>query len=59
MNTSFNVRGEPTVWTPEDAHRCLMRSEMDFLVVEDNLLAKRDQPTREQAEDWQSEFELD
>ncbi len=44
VNTSFNVRGEPIVCTPEDAYRCFMRTEMDYLVIENYLLAKSDQP---------------
>ena len=44
VNTSFNVRGEPIVCTPDDAYRCFMRTEMDFLVVGNYLLDKRDQP---------------
>jgi carbamoyltransferase len=59
VNTSFNVRGEPIVCTPEDAWRCFMRTEMDYLVVEDCLLAKPDQPAREKDESWMQEFELD
>jgi carbamoyltransferase len=59
VNTSFNVRGEPIVCTAEDAYRCFMRTEMDYLVVEDFLLMKRDQPIRKQDEAWKSEFELD
>lgn len=59
INTSFNVRGEPIVCTPEDAYRCFMRTEMDYLVVENVLLAKVDQPQREQDESWKDEFELD
>ena len=43
MNTSFNVRGEPIVCTPEDAFRCFMRTEMDYLVLENFILAKTDQ----------------
>jgi carbamoyltransferase len=43
VNTSFNVRGEPIVNTPEDAYKCLMRTEMDYLVVGDYLFAKSDQ----------------
>ena len=42
VNTSFNVRGEPIVCTPEDAYRCFMRTEMDYLVIENFLLAKRE-----------------
>lgn len=59
VNTSFNVRGEPIVCTPADAYRCFMRTEMDYLVVENLLLAKRDQPVVEKDESWQEEFELD
>ncbi len=59
VNTSFNVRGEPIVCTPEDAYRCFMRTEMDYLVLENFLLAKKDQPAREQDESWKTEFELD
>lgn len=44
VNTSFNVRGEPIVCTPEDAYRCFMRTEMDYLVIEDFLFNKKDQP---------------
>jgi carbamoyltransferase len=59
VNTSFNVRGEPIVCTPEDAYRCFMRTEMDFLVVENYLLDKRAQPEWEKDESWKTEFELD
>ena len=59
VNTSFNVRGEPIVCTPDDAYRCFMRTEMDYLVVENFLLSKTDQPNYEDSGDWQSEFELD
>ena len=59
VNTSFNVRGEPVVCSPEDAYRCFMRTEMDYLVLGDFLLDKRDQPVYEDATDWQKEFELD
>lgn len=59
INTSFNVRGEPIVASPEDAYRCFMRTEMDYLVMENILLAKRDQPKREQDDSWKDEFELD
>ncbi|MDW7772686.1 MAG: carbamoyltransferase [Desulfobulbaceae bacterium] len=59
INTSFNVRGEPIVCTPEDAYRCFMRTEMDFLVLENILLAKNDQPRVERDNSWQQEFELD
>ena len=59
INTSFNVGGEPIVCTPEDADRCFMRTEMDYLVVENFLLAKADQPEREADDSWKQEFELD
>jgi len=59
INTSFNVRGEPIVCTPEDSYRCFMRTEMDALVLETRVLHKADQPAFEDAGDWRSEFELD
>jgi carbamoyltransferase len=59
VNTSFNVRGEPIVCTPEDAWRCFMRTGMDYLVLENFLLAKTDQPAVERDDSWQQEFALD
>ena len=59
VNTSFNVRGEPIVNTPEDAYRCFMRTEMDYLVLENFLLSKKDQPVWAKDESWKEEFELD
>jgi carbamoyltransferase len=59
VNTSFNVRGEPIVCTPDDAYRCFMRTEMDFLVVGDYLLDKKEQPKLAETGDWRSEFKLD
>ena len=59
VNTSFNVRGEPIVCTPEDAYRCFMRTEMDYLVVENLLLNKADQPEWRKDDSWMKEFELD
>ncbi|MBU2676578.1 MAG: carbamoyltransferase [Gammaproteobacteria bacterium] len=59
VNTSFNVRGEPIVCTPDDAYRCFMRTEMDYLVIEDFLLDKKDQPEWKEKDKWQEEFELD
>jgi carbamoyltransferase len=59
INTSFNVRGEPIVCTPEDAYRCFMRTEMDYLAIENFLLDKKDQPCREKDDSWKTEFELD
>ncbi|MBD2550366.1 carbamoyltransferase [Microcystis elabens FACHB-917] len=59
VNTSFNVRGEPIVCTPDDAYRCFMRTEMDVLVLENQLLFKEEQPSRAREEGWKDEFELD
>ena len=59
VNTSFNVRGEPIVCTPEDAYRCFIRTEMDYLVLENYLLAKPDQPERPKDDAWKDEFALD
>jgi carbamoyltransferase len=59
VNTSFNVRGEPTVCTPEDAYRCFMRTGMDTLVLEACLLGKDGQPPYAEADDWRREFPLD
>jgi carbamoyltransferase len=59
VNTSFNVRGEPIVCTPDDAYRCFMRTEMDYLVIENFLLDKKDQPEWPEKDEWQQEFELD
>jgi carbamoyltransferase len=59
INTSFNVRGEPIVCSPEDAFLCFMRTNMDYLIMEDYLLDKRDQKVLENDVDWQKEFELD
>ena len=58
-NTSFNVRGEPIVCTPEDAYRCFMRTEMDYLVINNYLLAKSKQPQWQKDDAWRDEFELD
>ena len=61
INTSFNVRGEPIVCSPEDAYRCFMGTNMDVLVIEDFVLLKEDQPNAEthQADDYLAQFELD
>ncbi len=59
VNTSFNVRGEPIVESPEDAYRCFMRTEMDYLVLENVILAKKDQTPWEKDDSWMNEFELD
>ena len=60
VNTSFNVRGEPIVCTPEDAYRCFMRTEMDVLVLENQILLKEEQPKASQSDKtWMQNFELD
>ena len=59
VNTSFNVRGEPIVCTPEDAYKCFMRTQMDYLVVENCILSKLEQPEQDEDRSWEQEFELD
>ncbi len=59
VNTSFNVRGEPIVCTPQDAYRCFMRTEMDVLVLQNQILYKKKQPNNQKNENWKQEFELD
>jgi carbamoyltransferase len=59
INTSFNVRGEPIVCSPADAYRCFMRTDMDYLVIEDRILSKTEQPDWIETEDWKNTFELD
>jgi len=59
INTSFNVRGEPIVCTPEDAYRCFMRTEMDYLVLGSFLLSKQDQPPFEDKANWREDYGLD
>jgi carbamoyltransferase len=59
INTSFNVRGEPIVCTPEDAYTCFMRTDMDYLVLESFLLSKEDQPPWTEEQDWRDEYVLD
>jgi carbamoyltransferase len=59
VNTSFNVRGEPIVCSPEDAYRCFMRTQMDVLVMENCILYKEDQPPFIEQKDWREEYELD
>jgi carbamoyltransferase len=59
VNTSFNVRGEPIVCTPEDAYRCFMRTGIDTLVLENFLLDKVDQPECADDARWKEEFQLD
>ena len=59
INTSFNVRGEPIVYSPEDAYRCFMRTEMDYLVMQNILLDKAEQPKQKKDESWKNKFVLD
>lgn len=59
VNTSFNVRGEPIICTPEDAYRCFMRTEMDFLVVGNHVFDKKHQPEWKEKDNWKEEFTLD
>jgi carbamoyltransferase len=59
VNTSFNVRGEPIVCTPEDAYRCFMGTEMDALVMGDFLFRKEEQPRHADRDYWQRKYELD
>jgi len=59
INTSFNVRGEPIVCTPDDAYKCFMRTNMDYLLMGNYLLKKGDQNNIIEQDDWQKEFELD
>ena len=59
INTSFNVRGEPIVCTPDDAYRCFMRTEMDRLVLGSFFLEKDRQPEWKEEGDWTDEFEID
>ena len=59
VNTSFNVRGEPIVCTPKDAYRCFMRTEMDILVLQNQILIKNEQSKIEKEETWKQEIQLD
>lgn len=59
INTSFNVRGEPIVCTPEDAYRCFMRTEMDWLVLGPFLLDKKRQPAWTEKKNWREDYVLD
>lgn len=59
VNTSFNVRGEPIVCTPYDAYRCFMSTEMDYLVINDYLYCKTEQPDWENREKWRVKFKMD
>ncbi len=59
INTSFNVRGEPIVCTPEDAYRCFMRTEMDYLVLGSFVLDKKNQPEWQDKANWKEDYVLD
>jgi carbamoyltransferase len=59
INTSFNVRGEPIVCTPEDAYLCFMRTNMDYLIMGNFLIEKKEQKPLDKDIDWLKEFELD
>jgi len=59
VNTSFNVRGEPIVCTPEQAYQCFMRTEMDVLVIEDCILYKEEQPPWKETKEWRNDLILD
>lgn len=59
INTSFNVRGEPIVCTPDDAYKCFMRTEMDVLVMGDFVLYKNEQPEFDDKQDWREIYALD
>lgn len=59
VNTSFNIRGEPIVGTPEDAYRCFMFTDMDALVVDNHIMLKEDQPAMDGAEAYKAQFKLD
>ena len=58
VNTSFNVRGEPIVCTPEDAYRCFMGTEIEVLAIGDCLLKKEEQPSHHRR-DYKDAFDLD
>ena len=59
VNTSFNVRGEPIVCTPEDSYKCFMRTNMDALIIENFLLYKNEQPKFSEKINWRENFKLD
>jgi len=59
VNTSFNVRGEPIVCTPKDAYLCFMRTEIDYLIMGNYLLDKKNQKPLTEDYDWRNKFELD
>jgi carbamoyltransferase len=59
INTSFNVRGEPVVCTPQEAYQCFMRTEMDYLVVDNYLFSKANQPEWKEKDDWKKTLKAD
>ena len=59
INTSFNVRGEPIVCTPEDAYLCFMRTNMDYLIMGNFLIEKKEQKPLDKDIDWLRKFDLD
>ena len=59
VNTSFNIRGEPIVGSPEDAYKCFMFTDMDVLVLENCVCLKEEQPEMEGAEEYKKQFKLD
>jgi len=59
LNTSFNIRGEPIVGTPEDAYRCFMCTDIDALVLENLICLKTEQPAFAGAEEYKRSFKLD
>ena len=59
INTSFNVRGEPVVCTPQEAYQCFMRTEMDYLVIENYLFSKQEQPEWKEKDDWKKNLQAD
>ena len=59
INTSFNVRGEPIVCSPEDAYKCFMNTEMDYLVINDFFYSKKDQKNTDVKNKWKITFEAD
>ncbi|MFY7841152.1 MAG: carbamoyltransferase [Lacibacter sp.] len=59
INTSFNVRGEPVVCTPQEAYQCFMRTEMDYLVIENYLFSKTDQPAWKEKDNWRKTLKAD
>ena len=59
INTSFNVRGEPIVMSPDDAYLCFMRTDMDVLVLGNQILLKEEQPELHEDFDWRERYALD